>query len=279
MKSVSIRWYAGTTVAVLSVLLAAPARAQYKPRPLNDPATGESFHIEFGAGIWSPSSSIQVASAGSGALSGIPGTVLDAQQDLGFSDQRLPAISLVLHPAAAHKFRFDYVPISFSGDSSLARTIDFNGQRYRVGLPLSSALDFKAFRFGYEYDFIRRTRGYGGFILEAKYTDIRVDVNAPGISEYQETRAPIPALGGIARFYVVPSVSLTAEVTGFTLFETIDNKYGGHYFDIDAYATYNFTNNFGAQGGFRSLDMGYLIKQDSGSFVLRGIYFGVVARY
>jgi hypothetical protein len=41
----------------------------------------------------------------------------------------------------------------------------------------------------------------------------------------------------------------------------------------------NFTNNIGVQGGYRSLDMGYLVKQDTGSFVLRGIYFGVIARY
>jgi hypothetical protein len=49
--------------------------------------------------------------------------------------------------------------------------------------------------------------------------------------------------------------------------------------DIDIYGTVNFSDNFGVKGGFRSLDMGYLVKQDSGSFTLKGIYFGVVARY
>jgi hypothetical protein len=211
-------------------------------------------------------------------LSGLSGTDIDAQRDLGFSDERLPNIKLVLRPFPAHKFRFDYVPISYSGSNNITQDIVFNGQRYRVGLPLTSMLDWKAYRFGYEYDFIRKNRGFGGFILEAKYTDVRVELDTTGISEYARARAPIPALGGIARYYVVPNLSLTGEVTGFKL-PTVANRYAGHYFDVDAYATFNVTNNFGAQGGYRSLDMGYLIKQDSGSFVLRGIYFGVIARY
>jgi hypothetical protein len=41
----------------------------------------------------------------------------------------------------------------------------------------------------------------------------------------------------------------------------------------------NLTKNVGFKGGYRSLDMYYLVKQDIGSFVMRGIYFGVVARY
>ena len=35
----------------------------------------------------------------------------------------------------------------------------------------------------------------------------------------------------------------------------------------------------GVKGGYRSLDMGYLVKQDTGSFTLKGIYIGIVARY
>ena len=41
----------------------------------------------------------------------------------------------------------------------------------------------------------------------------------------------------------------------------------------------NFTNNIGVKGGYRSLDVGYLIKADTGSFMLKGIYFGAVVRY
>jgi hypothetical protein len=48
---------------------------------------------------------------------------------------------------------------------------------------------------------------------------------------------------------------------------------------VDVYGTLNFTNNFGVRGGYRSLDVGYAYKADNGSFTLKGIYLGAVARY
>jgi hypothetical protein len=281
MRHTRTRLYSLVFAAALA-LAATPAHAQYKPRPLNDPSTGEKFHIELGAGFWNPSSDISVASSGSGALSGIAGTTIDAKRDLGFTDQRMPDFHLILRPAAAHKFRLDYIPITFDGSGTLNVNIDFNGQRYPIGVQVASSMDWKAARFGYEYDFIRRNSGFGGFILEAKYTDVRVQLDTvnrtPAISEFARARAPIPAIGGIGRYYIVPNISVTAEVTGFKL-PTVNGQYAGHYFDVDAYTTINLTDNLGFQGGFRSLDMGYLVKQDTGSFVLKGIYFGVVARY
>lgn len=284
MKTASIRLYCGAGLAVAAVLmLAAPARAQYQPRPLNDPATGESFHIEVGAAFWNPSADLTVASGGSGPLSGIAGTEINAKRDLGFTDQRLPELSLMLRPAAAHKFRLQFVPIKFEGTNTLQRDIVFNGQRYRIGIPVTSTLDWRAYRFGYEFDFIRRNRGFGGFILEAKYTDVQVNLAATTsgvtLNEFARARAPIPAIGGIARVYVVPNISITGEVTGFKLPDSIDQRYAAHYVDVDIYGTVNFTNNIGVKGGFKSLDLGYLVKQDTGSFVMKGIYFGVVARY
>src|SRR5579859_7067794 len=102
-----------TTVFLLA---ASPARAQYKPQPLNDPATGESYHIEASAGWWFTTADMTITSAGSGSLTGLPGTSINAQTDLGMpSSQRLPALTLVLRPARSHKFRFNYIPISFDG--------------------------------------------------------------------------------------------------------------------------------------------------------------------
>src|SRR5262249_6770011 len=159
--------------------------------------------------------------------------------------------------------------------------IVFNGQRYRIGIPVTSTLDWKAYRFGYEFDFVRKNWGFAGFILEAKYTDVNVQLAATsiGLTEFAHARAPLPALGGIGRFYIVRNISATAEITGFKLPTSIDNRYAAHYVDMDYYGTVNLTNNIGFNGGYRSLDLGYLIKSDSGSFTLNGIYFGVVARY
>ena len=89
---------------------------------------------------------------------------------------------------------------------------------------------------------------------------------------------PLGALGGIARVYVVPNVSITGEVSGFKV-SSLGDVHNGHWTDVDIYGTANFTRNVGAQIGFRSVDLGYQIKADSGSLTLKGVYFGIVARY
>lgn len=276
--TVFFRAYRLIAVAAMVAALAAPAHAQYQPRTIPSPASGEDFHIEGGINFWNPVSDLTVQSSGSGALTGIVGTTIDAKTDLGFVDHQVRAFSVMARPAPAHKIRFEYMPIEFDASSTLNRSIDFNGQRYQVGLPVNSALDWKLYRFGYEYDFIRKDSGFGGFIAEVKYTDVKVSLASPVISEFAEAHAPIPALGGIGRYYFVPQFAVTGEFTIFKL-PTIQDQYSGHYSDLNIYGTVNFTKNVGLQGGFRSTDFGYIVKQDTGAFTLKGIYFGVVARY
>jgi hypothetical protein len=280
LTSSAVRVYA--TVAAVAfaacTFLPAPASAQFKPRALNDPATGETYHIEGFAGLWWPTADMSITSSGSGALAGLPGTQIDFKQDLGLTDQRFPEVRLVLRPARSHKFRFQYIPISYTQTATLTRSIKFNGQLYTVGVPVNSSLDWGAYRFGYEYDFIVKNRGFGGFIVEAKYTDVRANLMSPLLNEFASAAAPIPAIGGIARVYVVPNISITGEVSGFKL-PHVSDKYDGHYLDVDVYGTVNVTGYVGAQIGYRAIDVGYLVKTDAGSFTLPGFYIGVVARY
>jgi hypothetical protein len=280
LRRPAIRLYAAIWVAVACAIAAAPAHAQFKPRPLNDPATGETYHIEGMAGLWWPTADITVASGGSGSLTGIIGTQIDFRNDLGLTDQRFPEVRLVLRPARNHKFRFQYIPINYTQSGTLTRNVQFNGQLYRANLPVNSSLDWGAYRFSYEYDFIVKNRGFGGFILDAKYTDVQANLATPinNLNEFARAQAPIPALGGIVRVYVVPNISITGELTGFKL-PNVSNRYDGHYADFDVYGTVNVTNNVGAQFGYRLLDVGYLVKADTGSLTLKGLYLGIVARY
>jgi hypothetical protein len=260
---------------VALVLTASPALAQFKPRPIHNPATGEQFHIEGAAGFWSPSATMSISSESLG----IGGTTIDFKKDLGLKDKRFGELHAVLKAARKHKFRFQYIPIEYAQQATIPRDIVFNGQLYRIGFPVNSSLEWKAYRFGYEYDFIVRDRGFGGFILDFKYTDVNASLQSPVNSEFASARAPIPTIGGIMRVYVVPIVSITGELTGIKVPESVAKDFRTHYFDLDIYGTVNVTNNIGAQLGYRSFDVGYLVKQDTGSFTLKGLYFGVVARY
>jgi hypothetical protein len=267
-----------TLVGLALFLLGGPATAsaQFRPRPLQDPATGERYHVEAAAGFWFPSADITVSSEGLG----IPGSNVDLKQDLGLSDSRLPELHLVLRPGRAHKFRFQYIPVSYEQSAVLTREIVFNGQRYRVGLPVSSTFDWKAYRFGYEFDFISTDRAYGGVVLDLKYTDVTATILTPlAAAEFTREQVPIPAIGGIFRVYPVPNVSITGEITGSKLPANLIKNAQGHYLDVDFYGTLNFTNNIGVQLGYRAFDVGYIFSDGSGTFNLRGLYFGVVARY
>jgi hypothetical protein len=272
------RWAAAAAAAAL-LCVATPVAAQYQPRAVENPATGESYHIEAAADFWFPTSDIVVASAGSGTLSGLAGSNIDAKRDLGLVDQRLNSLQLELRPARSHKLYMHYIPVSYTQSATLNQDIVFNGIRYRLGLPVNSTLDWKTYQFGYEYDFVVKNWGFVGFNLEAKYTDVQVSLASPIASEFAHARGPIPALGATGRVYVVPNISITGEFSAFKIPDSIDNQYNAHYVDIDVYGALNFTNNIGVKGGYRSRDVGYLIKSDSGALTLRGIYFGVVARY
>jgi hypothetical protein len=277
MKTRAFRLYTSAGLAATLLLLAVPAHAQFKPRPLNDPATGESYHIEAAADVWYPSITATIASE---AL-GIQGSQIDVKRDLGVVDKRMSALDLVLRPASRHKFRLQYLPIKYEASSTVNQDIIFNGIRYRLGLPVNSMLDWKTYSLGYEFDFVEKKWGFVGFILEAKYTDVTVSLNSPIMTEAQfaHARAPIPAIGGIGRVYVVPNISITGEFSAIKIPASIDDRHNAHYVDLNIYGTVNFTNNIGVKGGFRSRDVAYLFEADSGSLVLRGIYFGAVVRY
>jgi len=280
----ALRLYIAASAAMTIMFVAAPARAQgqFRPQPLSEPPAAETYVVEASAALWAPSADMSLASAGTGHLSGIAGTTIDFKTDLGLVDQHFGQLKFVLRPATRHKFRFEVIPISYNQTATLTRQVVFNGIRYNAGVPVASSLDWKAYRFAYEYDFLSHDRWYVGVVAEAKYTDVQANLTATlaGVNqnEFAHAKAPIPALGGIARFYIAPAISLTGEVTGFKL-PNIQDKYEGHYADVDIYGTINANRFIGAQIGFRSLDVGYLAKTDTGAFTLRGLYFGAVVRY
>jgi hypothetical protein len=262
-------------VLIAALGVAAPAAAQYQPRSLNDPATGEKYHIEAGADFWFPTADVVVESE----QLGIPGSLINLKNDLGLTDQRFRALQVQLRPARKHKLRFEYLPVEYTQTATLKTDIVFNGIRYRLGLPVNSDFNWKTYEFGYEFDFITRNWGFVGFDLEAKYTDVQVSLNSPIASEFARARGPIPAIGGIGRYYFVPNIAVTGELTAFKIPDSVNDQYNAHYVDFDLYGTINFTNYIGVKGGYRSRDVGYLIKTDSGTLTLKGIYFGAVLRY
>jgi hypothetical protein len=264
-----------------TLFAAAPAAAQSSGGRPSDAATGETYHIEVAGTIWDPSPDIVLSSESLG----IPGDQIDFVNTLGVMKTNFKQLKVVLRPARKHKFRFEYTPIHYQATATVETSFVFNGQRYSIGVPVTTDLKWNAFRFGYEWDFLYRNRWFAGLVLDAKYTDVSATLTAnlggsPDV-EYTHARAPIPAIGGIGRVYVVPNISITGEFTAFKLpDQALDSTaYGGKYYDFDLYGTVNFNDHVGAQVGYRSVDVFYKVQQDNGTMNLGGLYIGGVVRF
>ena len=258
-----------------SVAMPSSAAAQYGAKPASDRATGETYHMEIGGFLWFPTPDIAITSESLG----IVGSKIDFVTDLGIETSTFKQIRMVARPSTRNKFRFEYTPITYTATSSLKRDLIFNGIRYPIPLSVATELKWKAYRFGYEYDFLYRNRGFVGFLLEAKYTDVEATLSNALDTEFVHARAPIPAVGFIGRGYVDPNISITGEFSFFPLPQDISEDYKAKYYDFDLYGTVNFTDNFGAQGGYRSFDVFYHIKKDEGALTVKGIYFGGIVRF
>jgi len=264
-------------IAILLALGPAVAQGQYRQPSASRPATGENYHVEFAGVFWKPTPSLTIAVKSVD----LPGTEIDAVKDLGFTKSKFYEIRLVVRPAKKHKFLFNRLPMKYTAEAVLQREITFNGVVYQVGIPVQSQLEWKSLRFAYEYDFVYRNRGFVGFIVGADLLEVSASLEAPLVHGSVHEKTPTPLLGGIARVYVLSNVSITARVLGFKLPESVDSerRYSLRMFDVDVYGTLNFSDNFGVQGGYRSFNVTFRVKQDSGDFLVKGFYMSGVVRF
>jgi hypothetical protein len=254
--------------------VAAPADAQYASRYSNL-ATGETYRVEVAGALWNPTPDIAITSE----EFGIPGTRIDFVEDLGIEKSTFKQLKVVLRPGTKHKFRFEYTPITYrTEDSLLTRNLVFNGISFPLSLRVDSELKWRAYRFGYEWDFVYKDRGFVGLLLDVKYTDVEAELTNVLDTQFVRARAPIPAIGVIGRGYVAANVSITGEFSFFKL-PDVDEEYDGKYYDFDLYGTINFTDNVGAQAGYRSFNVFYKVENDQGDMVMKGLYLGGVVRF
>ncbi len=254
------------------------ASAQYRPNGGSGEAVGEDYHIEAAYSYWNAEPSLIVNSESLEIL----GTDVNLITDLGIEQKRLGMFDIVLRPAKKHRFRFQRTPIKYEVDAfPVTREFIFNGQRYRVGLPVTTSVDFTTYRFGYEYDFLYFKKGFFGVLLDLKYTNVDVSLDSPIGAEFVSAAAPIPTIGFVGRGYVLPNLAINGELSLFrtpnSLKEQLDGE--GRYTDIDVNATYNITKNVGVKMGYRRTTVFYDVELDTGDLQFKGLYFGGVVRY
>lgn len=273
------RVYVAVMLGALGVLLtSSDAAAQYRRPAAQEGVWGEDFHIEAGYTFWDAEPSLIVNSE---AL-GIIGTDVDLIHDLGIEKKRLGMFNITLKPSKKHRFRFQRMPIKYEVDAyPVTREFVFNGQRYVVGLPVTTTVDFSTYSFAYEYDFLYFPRGFVGANIGVKYTNVDVDLQSPIGNEFVTAAAPIPAIGFVGRGYPTKHLSIDAELSLLRMPENLQQQIEGNgsYTDFDIHGTYNITKNVGAQVGWRRTAIFYNQDTDTGDLQFKGMYFGGVVRY
>ena len=258
----------GSSDAEAQSLALPPARSG--PRP----AIGENYTFEIAFGLWNPAPGIVINSESLG----IPGTDVDLVNDLGLAQKRLTRLNATLK-AGRHKLRFERVPIQYAATTRLSKPFVFNGQSFPAGTTVDTSAGFTTYRAGYELDIIRADRGYLGVLTDVKITDVDISLTRSVGTEFTSAIAPIPTLGGVVRLYPLPFLAVGGEASYFRIPESLTENYRGRYLDYDVYATVNATNNIGATLGYRSIDVFYRNRLDTGSLTFTGFYLSGVVRF
>ena len=229
--------------------------------------------VELGVMFWKPSPELTLSTD---ALVGAGVNEVDFVQEFGIEDKFFPEFRAAL--GRNHKFRASFVTFSYDAETIITRTIVFQGRTLNIGAPATADIKWNLYKFGYEWDFVSRERGFFGLIADLKYNKVEASIDSPALTSAAATdvTAPVPTIGVIGRGYLAPAVSITGEFSGLNLSPGDDQL---KFWDFDLYGTVTFGRNVGIQGGYRSVVADYIIDEDTGDLKMKGLYFGAVVRF
>lgn len=257
----------GVCVSVALVMsVGAPVFGQSAPSMRE---ADEKYHVELAAGAWNPTPTLLISSEPQGTNIDLVNISVDRRW--------IGELRLVVQPVPKHKLRFEYIPIDVETTMTLRRDIIFRETLYQLGLSVDSVFNWTAMRFGYEYDFLTARRGYAGLLIEAKDTNVRVQLANARAIRLANVNALTPTIGGIGRLYAGHNLSFGVELSGFNLRGSENRR--AHYVDFDGSGTLAFTKRFGIQFGYRSLDISYDLDTDTGLLKMNGLYAVGLVRY
>lgn len=262
-------------LAALALVVPSVSYAQYGAPGLETGAVGEKYHIEVAGSFWNP----DVFGLISSEQFGLIGSKIDFVSDLGFEKTRFKDFRLVLRPSRKLKFRIQHTPVQYVAETSLKREIIFNGQKFPVSLPLQSKFDWNVWRLGLEYDFVYRSRGFVGILLEGRYTRMNASLKSPLVSEFTAVKVPLPAIGVVGRAYVLRELALNFEVSTFQVPKDVLPNVEANYYDWNIGGTLNVSNYVGLEVGWRRMTNFLNVKKDTGDTKFQGLYFGAALRY
>jgi hypothetical protein len=133
----------------------------------------------------------------------VPGTTLDAEDDLGLDDsQFLPQVELTLLPGEHHLLRLSALSTHRSADRIIERDIVYDDQIYRVGERVDSRLNLTLVGLTYGFRFLVRQDSELTATFGVQIADVEVNavVRSRVIREAESGVAPLPLAGLEGRY-------------------------------------------------------------------------------
>ena len=205
------------------------------------------------------------------------GSVVDLKDDLGMSNKNFPEGRFTWYINDSNRIRLAYTELDYSGDTVLQRNIQFKGQTYTVGAPVSSDIDLEYLRLGWIWQFLNADNGMFrlGTLLEIKGFSAKTNVQAPtlGISESEKIMAPLPTVGLALDINPHKMIDIFAEISGVTA-----GNYGS-LIDGEAGVKFKPTKNVSLVAGYRIFSIDAKDNSDYFRMDVKGPFFGATVRF
>ena len=230
-----------TLLLVVVAALAGPTTSSAQ----TDLAPAERYSLRLEYLLWSPQPAGEIQKG----VSGVEGTMLDVQQDLGLAENSMNTMRGTLRLGRGVKLRGSWSPIDFQGDATADRALLYGTTVVLPGQQVVSSLKGNYVTGEIAWDFLQRPQGFLGLLVGVKFVDVDALVlNADTSDRVVETeRLPIPVLGLAGRVYLTRHFSVEGEISGLTLGDR------GHVYEVFGAARLHLTDHIAATGGYRKL--------------------------
>ncbi len=200
-----------------------------------------------------------------------PGTVINAEDDLGLDDQAdLWRVELYFRFGERNRVRVDYLKLNRFGAVVLQRDLDFGDETFIAGENIESVMDFRSLAFTYTYSLFRGASwelgaGIGLHLMELEAQGEAVDRQD---REEESAVAPYPsvAIDGSWRFADRWSVAARAQSLSGSY-----SDYDGSFLEYHLDVQYRWKRNLAVGIGYTSFEVDVDVNADdfSGLFNLK----------
>lgn len=226
------------------------------------PASAQVFEIE--GRYWIKRTDAQVRVERFGLA-----TDIDLKNDLAVEDSGIAEGQVTLQHGG-HRFRFDFTPLHYSGDSNVNRTIIFNGRTYTFGTRVVSSIDITHLRLSWTYFLFRTPRLKIGPTLEGNGFLEDLSLKAPALSIEQSENLSVgaPAIGLAVDFSPRRILHVQGEVAGISV-----GRYG-YFVRSEAGIKLTPAPHFGITAGYRTFDLHADYQPDFVKLRIHGPFVG-----